>query len=57
MHLQGLARVLIGLWNAHESAQLQARQILYGLRQFQCLSGRHARFVGAAINVDLQADL
>eukprot|EP01136_Pigoraptor_vietnamica_P012325 Opistho-1_new@52130 len=43
--------------NRHESAQLQPRQQRKGSRQCQSLRRCHTGLGGAAVNVDLQADL
>ena len=45
------------LRDRHQPAQPQPWQRRHGARQRQRLLGRHARLVGAAVHVDLQADL
>jgi hypothetical protein len=57
VHRQGGLKVGRGLGNGHEAAQHQARQGSHLLRQGQGLRRGHARLVGAAVDVHLQAHL
>ena len=57
VHRQRLLRVVAGVGNAHEAAQLQPRQGHDGACQRQHCIGRHAVLGGPAVHVHLQADL